>query len=304
MRKLTILITTTTLVTLMLSPARAQDVTESGLAFLRIGVGARASAMGEAFVAVADDASATYWNPAGLALHETTQVMFVNNSFIQDISQNFVAVTTSLGMIKIGGAFNVVNLGTLERRDVQGNLEGEFEPFNLAASFSAAYSPLDWLDVGGTVKGILEDIDTETASGALFDAGVLARTPVRGLTVGGVVQNLGPTMKFIEVPFDPPRFFRAGASYIRSLPGFSSSLGLALDLVLPKDDDILVNVGGEWTYNDLLTGRVGYHGGADTQGVTSGIGVHYMGLSVDYAYVPFSEDLGNTHRIGVSYLFR
>jgi hypothetical protein len=304
MQKPGILVTAALLVVFALAPARADDVTESGLAFLRIGVGARASAMGEAFVAVADDASATYWNPAGLALHETTQVMFVNNSFIQDISQNFVSVTTSLGLIKVGGAFNIVNLGTLERRDVQGNLEGEFKPFDLAASFSAAYSPLDWLDVGGTVKGVLEDIDTETAYGALFDVGAIARTPVQGLSVGGVVQNLGPTVKFIDVPFDPPRFIRAGASWVRQLPGMTSRIGLALDLVVPKDDDTQVNVGGEWTYNDLISGRIGYRGGADTQGVTSGFGVRYMGLFVDYAYVPYSEDLGGTHRIGVSYRFR
>ncbi len=282
----------------------AADRTGSGLAFLRIGVGARASAMGEAFTAVSDDASATYWNPAGLALVEGTEVMFMNNSFIQDISQEFIAVTSDLGNLHIGGAFNLVSLGTLERRDERGDFRGEFKPFDLAASFSAAYSPLDWVDVGGTVKGVIEDIDTETAYGALVDVGVLARLPVEGLSAGFVAQNIGPSIKFISDPFDAPRTYRGGASFVHRLPGFSSRAGVAVDLVFPMDDDTQVNVGGEWTYKDFVSGRVGYRSGADSQGVTTGLGVYYKQFIVDYAYVPFSEHLGNTHRIGVSYRFR
>jgi len=282
------------------------DETTSGLAFLRIGVGARASGMGEAFVAVSDDASATFWNPAGLSHIESTEIMFVNNSFIQDISQDYVAVVTSFGDLKMGGSFNFVNLGVLEKRDEAGTFYYEFKPFDLAASFSAAYPVLDWVSVGGTVKGVMEDIDTETAYGALFDAGVIAKLPVEGLSVGGVVQNIGPNIKFSEgdVPFDAPRTIRSGVSYVRGLDALSSRIGLALDIVSPMDDDLQVNVGGEWNYNALVTGRMGYRGGADTQGITTGFGVNYRGFIVDYAYVPFSEYLGNTHRIGVSYRFR
>jgi long-subunit fatty acid transport protein len=292
------------LVSLSLGATESRAEATSGLAFLRIGVGARASGMGEAFTAVSDDASATFWNPAGLALLEGTQVMFMNNSFIQDISQEYVALATDLGVVKLGGAMNLVHLGTLEKRDVQGNLEGEFKPFDLAASVSVAYPLREWIDVGGTVKGVIEDIDTETAYGALFDAGVIARPPLEGLAVGAVVQNLGPSMKFIEVPFDAPRTFRAGASYTRPLAGLESRLGVACDLVFPMDDDTQVNLGFEYTYRDLVAGRVGYRGRTDAQGMTTGLGVRYRGFTVDYAYVPFSEHLGNTHRIGVSYTFR
>ncbi|MFQ6102787.1 MAG: PorV/PorQ family protein [Candidatus Glassbacteria bacterium] len=282
----------------------SNDRTGSGLAFLRIGVGARASGMGEAFVAVSDDASATYWNPAGCALIEKTEVMFMNNSFIQDISQEFVAVVTSFGDFKVGGAFNLVNLGTLEKRDETGELRGEFKPFDLAASFSLAYPVMDWVDVGTSVKGVMEDIDTETAYGALFDVGFILRLPVDGLSVGGVVQNIGPAIKFIDVAFDAPRTWRGGVSYVRTIVGFSSQVGLALDLVSPMDDDFQVNVGGEVEYNEIVAGRLGFRGGADTQGITTGIGVRYRGFIIDYAYVPFSENLGNTHRIGISYRFR
>jgi len=292
------------LTSLAVSPCLSEETTSSGLAFLRIGVGARASGMGEAFVAVSDDASATYWNPAGLSQVESTEIMFVNNSFIQDISQDYVAVVTSFGDLKLGGAFNYVNMGILEKRDETGAFIDEFKPFDLAASFSAAYPVLDWVSVGGTVKGVMEDIDTETAYGALFDVGAIAQLPYEGLSVGVVVQNLGPTIKFIEVPFDAPRTFRGGVSYARKLTSLSSRMGLAVDLVSSLDDDVQFNIGGEWNYNAFISGRVGYRGAADTQGITTGFGVHYQGFIVDYAYVPFSEHLGSTHRIGVSYRFK
>lgn len=292
------------LVSLCSWAVRARADTTSGLAFLRIGIGARASGMGEAFVAVSDDASATFWNPAGLALVEKTQVMFMSNSFIQDISQEYMALAADVGVVKLGAAVNIVHLGTLEKRDVQGNLEGEFKPFDLAASVSVAYPLREWVDVGGTAKGIVEDIDTETAYGALFDAGVIVRPGPAGLAVAGVAQNLGPSMKFIDVPFDAPRTFRAGASYVHPLEGVRGRVGLACDLVFPMDDDTQVNLGFEYTHNDLVSGRLGYRGRADTQGISTGLGVRYLGFTVDYAYVPFSEHLGNTHRIGVSYTFR
>jgi len=276
----------------------------SGLAFLRIGAGSRAAAMGEAFVAVSDDASANFWNPAGLALLESTEIMFVSNSFVQDITQEYIAVATGSGAFKFGGALNLVNLGVLEKRNETGELEGEFKPFDLAASFSMAYPAFDWMDVGGTVKGVMEDIDTETAYGLLFDAGVLVRTPLEGLAAGAVVQNLGSSMKFIEDPFDAPRTIRAGVSYVSEMARLSSTLGLALDLVFPLDDDVQINMGTEWNYDDLVAARIGYRGGSDTQGFTTGAGFSYMRFRVDYAYAPFSGSLGGTHRIGVSYRFR
>ena len=54
------------------SVARADKYTGE---FLKLGVGARALGMGGAFAGLADDASAAYWNPAGLAYLKTNQFM-------------------------------------------------------------------------------------------------------------------------------------------------------------------------------------------------------------------------------------
>src|SRR5690606_23698815 len=60
--------------------------------FLKIGVGGRASAMGDAFVAVANDASALYWNPAGLSQFTQNQVMFSHNKWVVDINHDFLGL--------------------------------------------------------------------------------------------------------------------------------------------------------------------------------------------------------------------
>ena len=73
--------------------------TKPGFAFLKLGVGARAMGMGSAYVALADDPTAVYWNPAGLAGAEGAQVVVMHNEWIQDFRQEFAAVSRDLGKI-------------------------------------------------------------------------------------------------------------------------------------------------------------------------------------------------------------
>jgi hypothetical protein len=58
--------------------------------FLKIGVGARAAALGDAFIAIADDASALYWNPAGLIQFKNHEIIFAHNSWLVDINHDFL----------------------------------------------------------------------------------------------------------------------------------------------------------------------------------------------------------------------
>ncbi len=64
--------------------------------FLKIGVGGRAAALGEAFMAISDDASALYWNPAGLAQFTKNQVIFSHNIWVVDINHDFLGAVYHL----------------------------------------------------------------------------------------------------------------------------------------------------------------------------------------------------------------
>src|SRR5258706_15883429 len=71
--------------------AAASDPGTTAANFLKLGIGPRAIAMGNAQVGLANDVYATYWNPAGLADLETPEAGFVQNQYIQDVSEGYLA---------------------------------------------------------------------------------------------------------------------------------------------------------------------------------------------------------------------
>ena len=82
----------------VLAPGQALAAAgKPGFAFLKVGIGARAMGMGSAYVALADDPTAVYWNTAGLAGSEDAQVTVMHNEWIQDFRQEFAAVSRPLG---------------------------------------------------------------------------------------------------------------------------------------------------------------------------------------------------------------
>ncbi len=278
----------------------------NGLDFLNVPVGARASGMGGAFVAVADDASAAYWNPAGLS-RVGPQILFAHNAYIVDMKQEYVSAVTQFGEWTVAGSFNIFDIGTIEKRDDSGALLGEFRPFDLSLGISVAYPVLEDLSLGATAKGIMSDIDIETATGFLFDVGAIWEVtvgPVDGLSAGLAVRNLGPSLKFIDEPFDAPLSVRGGLAYRRDMPAVGSRLVLSFDMESMRGGDFETFVGGEWYYGEYISGRLGMNPNSDTRDFATGFGAHYRDFVVDYAYVPFTSNLGSSHRIGVTYTFR
>src|SRR4029077_5172701 len=71
--------------------AQSSDPGTTAANFLKLGVGPRAIAMGNAQVGLANDVYATYWNPAGLARLETPEAGFVQNQYLQNISEEYLA---------------------------------------------------------------------------------------------------------------------------------------------------------------------------------------------------------------------
>src|SRR5476651_666810 len=69
----------------------AADTGTTGANFLKLGIGPRAIAMGNAQVGVADDVYATYWNPAGLSTLKTQEATFVHTDYVQSISEQYIA---------------------------------------------------------------------------------------------------------------------------------------------------------------------------------------------------------------------
>ena len=138
----------------------------TGLAFLKLGVGARAGGLGGAFSAVSDDATATFWNPAGLTYSHRAQVAFTHTEWVQDITNEFLAFIFPAFRGTIGLSVYANNVGGIERRiNPSDEPIGTVEANDIALGFSYATSINSSLKAGLTVKYLYEKIFIESAAG-------------------------------------------------------------------------------------------------------------------------------------------
>jgi hypothetical protein len=282
---------------------------EVGAAELGLGLGPRPVAMGEAFIAKADDVNATAWNPAGLSQLKEIEIGFMHNIYLQGTSVEYLAYAQNLfSGASLGANLTYVNYGQFSRygTDSTGLMpvaQGEFTPSALA--FTAGYG--QWLipmvAAGASIKYFSQTIDTENYSAVAFDAGVLVKPGVEGLQVGAVVRNLGTPVLDYALPMSA----KVGAAYKVPLSIFDQdSWNVLLDVDVPFGDTryTAANLGTEYWYTSYAL-RLGYkirESSGGTSGLTVGVGIRGDLLVVDYALAAFG-DLGTTHQFAVGVHF-
>ncbi|MGB7062107.1 MAG: PorV/PorQ family protein [Candidatus Zixiibacteriota bacterium] len=275
--------------------------------FLKLGLGGRAVAMGGAFVGLADDASAIYWNPAGLASVSGTELSFMHLAWLQDIAYEYLAMAQPVKKRGVVGfSISYLHMDKLQGRDQYGEPTSDFSASDMAITLGFGREITSGLLVGGSIKGIDERIEDRNAYGLAFDLGCLYQTPVQNLFLGGVVQNWGGDIAFVEESFGLPTVFKLGASYRRSLAGNPANLGV--DVSFPADDKTCLHSGIEYVYKNTMAGRIGYKDGSgsrDAPGLSFGLGLlttKNQIYKIDYAFVPQGV-LGNSHTFSFSISF-
>jgi hypothetical protein len=268
---------------------------ETGFAFLKLGVGARAMGMGSAYVALADDPTASYWNPAGLASIQGTQVTAMHNEWILDFRQEYAAVGTRLGPGGVGFSFSGFYGDEIEQRDDTGILTGHYGFNDIAVSGAYGLQVTKGLNGGAAVRYVREMIDNEDATALTFDLGALYHVGESGVSLGGAVQNLGGDAKFVAESFPLPLTWRLGGAFSKHLESLKGRGTLSAEYRQARDDDGHFHLGAEYAYKDRVALRVGGKFGYDDQDVTFGVGVMKDWFRFDYALAPVSSDLGTTH---------
>ena len=273
----------------------------SGLDFLKFGVGARPVAMGEAFVGLSDGVEALYWNPSGLRRVKGTEVTFMHNKRFQDITYEFFGAGRSFGSYSLGISLALNTVGDIlyyEERPTEEPL-GTFSSHDFFFGLTYARTIRQGFDLGLTWKWLYEKIYTNTARGWAVDMG-----GIYGLTdwlnLGMALQHLGPKLKFISQPFPLPTTLRIGLSY---LPPWLSPSVFTLDLVKPRDSGYHLHLGGEYSLLDALSLRAGYQTGYGERSFTTGFGLKYRNYGIDYGWVSYGSDLGDTHRVSLGISF-
>lgn len=305
-------------------PLRATPESQAAAPFLLFQPSARSAGMGEAYIAIADGANATYYNPAALAddvnRHMSTTMYKPVPSLASDIFTSFGAYTQPVeGVGNLGLSLIYTSLGSQHRTDSQGQDLGKFTSYGLAVAVSYGAFVVKNVAVGATMKFIHESLAPQGAgiekgkgAGTSFagDLGFMWKTSDR-FTLAWALRNVGPNITFIDADqADPlPQNFTVGIAYTALQRG-NSTLLFAADIYKPLADtgffsfatgwsdrngseelkDIDYRTGVEWSYNlseeSAFALRAGYFHDQDGErnSPTFGLGLKYNWASFDLSY--------------------
>jgi len=287
-------------------PLYASSGTE-GAAFLDIPVGAGPAAMGAAYTALANDAYAATYNPAGLGFLNSTQFSGQHLSYIDTIHYEYLSFAVPLyhpGSVQadrptssLGGSVQYLGTGDVAGMDQNGNptgsISGSYASYNL--SFGHSFS--DKLSFGVTGKMINATLANVSANAYAADLGGMYKLQPN-LNLAATLTNLGTKLTFLNEGDDLPLAFHLGAAYQPNTHFLITTEG-----VYPKTGLGSFHVGGEWRPIEMLALRMGYRtdttqGLSALAGLSAGLGVDLWGQELAYAWLPYG-DLGNTHYISL-----
>ena len=246
----------------MLSPVAVwaqAKVGTTGAQFLELGVSARAMGMAEAFVAVADDISSAYYNPAGLTYLYGREAAFTYVQMPADIGFGFAAL--GLPLESIGGVLGIsvygLSSGSIDETDYNKIPTGQtFTWTDMALAVSYGRYLTDRFSIGVTVKYLHEKVHAYSANGWAADVGTLFNTGFRGFRIGMGITNFGPDMKFIKNAFPLPINFKFGGA-INVIEGDNHLVTFAAEGSHPSDNLEKYNTGIEYIFMDRFILRAG-----------------------------------------------
>jgi len=285
--------------------------------FLKIGVGGRASAMGEAFIAVSNDASALYWNAAGLSQFNENELIISHNVWVVDINHDFIGVVYHLDSDNSFGA----SLTAVTMDDMP--VTTEFAPFgtgeffgytDIAVSLTYSRKMTKQFSFGGSIKYIEETLDKLKMRGFMIDLGTYYRTGLGSTRFAVTVSNFGselaPDGQVTLVgnrevnewqSFAPPTVFRIGFA-LEPYESEENRITASIQLNHPNDNSENVSLGAEYAWKEMFFIRGGYRFNVDGQNYSFGVGVRapisIAEFTFDYAYSNF-ESLGSAHRFSI-----
>ncbi len=312
--------------------AQYSDLNQIGTSmanFLKIGAGGRATAMGNSFVAISDDASAAYWNPGGLSImpHDETIVQVTN--WLADTKYYFLSSTFTLdGFARLAVSATSFTSGAMEETTIY-EPEGTGRKFftsNMQFGLSLARSFTNRFSAGITLKYIMESLDRTSASTVALDIGSIFITNIlNDMRIGITISNLGGRMKLegsdLAIQYLPdnsikyanaslsteewdiPLLFRFGLA-TDAIKSDLIRLTVTADLLDSRDYEYRINSGVELGFKEVLFLRGGYKFNYSLADYSFGFGLNLdnivdFKIKADYSYNNFGV-LSNVHSFSIS----
>jgi hypothetical protein len=300
----------------------------SSMQFLKIGIGARPSSMGEACIANLKDVSSVFWNPAAITAVDKVEAGFSYTKWIGDLNLAAGALgyrVPSVGVFALnyialdyGDLQEALVTSTTGSADTRTGRLFSGNDFAIGLAFSREYT--DKLSIGFNIKYIQEKLFSYSTALWAFDVGTYYETGWKGIRLAVSAQNFARPARWLysreayQQTFDLPLLFRLGWS-MDLLGGQDLLLGgdpkkqrlsINIDAIHSNDYAERLNLGAEYWLFDLLAVRSGYRINYDEGNFSFGVGLnHCVGsirLSIDYGYVDY-DFLQATDRLSIAVAF-
>ena len=271
----------------------------SAFNFLNIGVSARSAATGGALSAVSDGPMAAYYNPAGLARAENTQVAGMHSEWFQDLRYEYLGFATPVGQKGgLGISFSYLSYGQIDGYSAANDPIGGISAYDISATISYGRVISSGLSMGIGFKTISEKLDDVETTGFAGDFG-LQYNAGRFLT-GLSIMNFGPKLKYDLSSSPLPTTVNAGVSFFP----FDNGITMMAGASVPLTGRVTFKGGVEYVLSNLLILRTGYDSQqaySGKNGISFGGGLNLSTHSLDYAY-NVNSIFGGTHQF--SFVFR
>jgi hypothetical protein len=310
----------------------------AGAQFLKIGVGARANGMAGAFGSVANDPTAMYWNPAGIADINGIAANISYTQWFAGFSHNFVGLVLPVGdAYKVGVSLTSFTSGsipiTTTEKETGTGASYSVSDFALGATFAGNVT--NEFAFGVSFKYIQNSFASLGSSGVAFDIGTLYKADFRDTRLSFSISNLGGQQNYsgadltrqgkvvnelsaspqelqaLTNPFNLPLVFRASASTdltaflegVDKLEANAEHRWIACaDFETLSDTPEMFTIGTEYTWNNILSLRGGYRFGHDSFNFAGGAGFKYVGGGfdgqIDYSLSPI-KGIGLVNRLSI-----
>jgi hypothetical protein len=264
--------------------------------YMYMGVGARALGMGGAYSAVADDATAVYWNPAGLAQQNPFRVSFMHAVLFLDTALDFFAASAPTEKFgSFGAALMALNSSGFEQRTALNEVVGNFNTRDMTIMASWSKQLMGNFSFGLSYKYVTQKILNYSGSGHGLDLGLKTFLFDR-INAGLVLRNLvKPSILLAS----------EGQSYPTQI-GIGASTSLVNDQLLVSAEVSKINGWGEPVFHLGAEYRVMNQAailiGANRNSFTFGAGITFDAFDFSYSNIGGS-DLGSSHRFSLDYAF-
>lgn len=273
-----------------------------GFAFLEIPTGARASAMGGAYASLANGAEAAFWNPAGLQGIHGVQASGGHTEYFEGLRRDAFALGGRLFGGGIAASVRALYSEPIPERDEIGNLIGTFGMHDLEFGLGYGRAVMPGVRLGLSAQAVRERIANDAATTwSLGFGGSWEPAALPGARAAFSVEHLGADAAYTidgvkGMPVPLPTAVQTGVSWGHAL-GYGLDLREALEGRFTRGRNAVAMIGAELGIPGGAAVRMGLRVLDPATSVSFGAGYAIGGLHLDYAFVPYRLDLGDTQRL-------